>query len=66
MKKIKVDYVLEDLNCHGFDYVLSHYDLTRGEVLGIIEDYIAHEHIDNRVKKFQYLLKKKTLPKVRP
>lgn len=61
MKKIKVGYILEDLNCHGFDYVLAHYDLTRGEILGIIEDYIAREHIDKRVKKFEYLLKKKEI-----
>ena len=56
MKKIAIGPILEDLNSKGFDYVVTKYALTTGEVLGILEDYVSREHLDARLSKYRTLL----------
>ncbi len=59
MKKIKINPILNDLDNRGFDYVISKYNLTTGEVLGILEDYVSREHLDGRLSKYRTLLNQK-------
>jgi predicted phosphodiesterase len=59
MEKLRIGPILEDLYARDFEYVLKNYNVTRGEILGILEDYTLHEYLDSRLDKYRLLLKQK-------
>lgn len=53
--------ILEDLYYNDFNYVLLKYQLTYGEVLGILDNYISNEYLDTRLDYYRKLLKRKKI-----